>query len=312
MTLQQIQDALAVAQHGSLHAAARATGQTQPALTRSLRRLEEDLGAPLFERHARGVRPNEYGRRFLVHARTLVAQARSARDSVAQMLGQRQGRVVFGISVAPSILLAAPAIARFRAAFPEVELHSRNGLFHALSAPLREGGIDFLICPLPVGPADPQFEVRPLMRSQLVMVARRGHPRARARSLAALADTPFVVGGPRGQPGAGIYDALEGTGLDAPRIALRTDALIDTIAMVAASDCLALLPLALLRSGLLRDRLVRVPVKDPLPVYQVGLFRRAGVPLTPAADRLVVEFEREAAYRGEAAAALRGPGRDGR
>jgi len=63
-------------------------------------RLEADLGAPLFERHARGVRPNEYGRRFLVHARAMVAEARSAREAVAQMLGLRQGRVVFGISVA--------------------------------------------------------------------------------------------------------------------------------------------------------------------------------------------------------------------
>jgi len=145
------------------------------------------------------------------------------------------------------------------------------------------------------------------MRSQMVLVARRGHPRARARSLAALAGSPFVVGGPRGQPGAGIYELLEGAGLDAPRIELRTDGLIDTIAMVAATDCLALLPSALLRSGLLRERLVRVPVRGALPSYQVGLFRRAAVPPTPAAHRLAVEFEREAAYLGGGAAAPAGP-----
>ena len=56
MTLQQVLDFLAVAEHGGLHAAARSRGQTQPALSRSLRRLEADLGAPLFERHGRRLR----------------------------------------------------------------------------------------------------------------------------------------------------------------------------------------------------------------------------------------------------------------
>ena len=55
MTLQQMNDFVAVVQHGSLHAAARATGQAQSALSKSLRRLEESMGTPLFVRHARGV-----------------------------------------------------------------------------------------------------------------------------------------------------------------------------------------------------------------------------------------------------------------
>ncbi len=296
MTLQQIRDVLAVAQHGSLHAAARATGQTQPALTRSIQRLERDLGAALFERHARGVRPNATGRHFLVHARRLAAEADSARDAVAQLAGGRRGRVVFGVSAAASILLVPPAIARFRGAFPEVALHSRSGLHHTLAPALREGELDFMVCPMPRGPADAQLVVRPLIRSQMVMVARRGHPRARARRLAALADAAFAVGGPPGLPGGGIHEVFERAGLGAPRIELRTDGLVDTLAMVAGTDCLALLPSALLRSGLLRDTLVVVPLQDELPAYQVGLFERVGVPPTPAVRRLTVEIEREAAY----------------
>jgi DNA-binding transcriptional LysR family regulator len=302
VTLQQIRDVLAVAQHGSLHAAARATGQTQPALTRSIQRLERDLGAPLFERHARGVRPNATGRHFLVHARRLAAEADSARDAVAQLAGERRGRVVFGVSAAPSILLVPAAIARFRRAFPEVALHGRGGLYHTLAPALREGELDFMICPMPRGPADAQLAVRPLIDSQMVMVARRSHPRARSRRLAALADAAFVVGGPPGLPGGGIHEVFERAGLGAPRIELRTDGLVDTLAMVAGSDCLALLPSALLRSGLLRERLVVVPLQDALPAYQVGLFERAGAPPTPAARRLMVEIEREAEYSQSPAA----------
>jgi DNA-binding transcriptional LysR family regulator len=298
ITLQQFRDALAVAQHGSLNAAARSTGQTQPGLSRSLQRLEQDLGAPLFERHARGVRPTEYGRRFLVHARRTVAEAQRARDTVAQMVGQQRGRVEYGVSAAAAILLAPPAIARFRRAHPEVELASRSGLYHSLAPGLRDGQLDFVVCPVPQGVADPQFASRRLMRSQMVMVARKGHPRAHARRLETLRDASFVVAAPRGLPGAGIYELMERHGLGTPRIELRTDGLIDTIGMVAASDCLALMPSALLRSGLLRERLVVLPVSDELPAYDVAAFHRAAVPLAPAADALLTEIEREAAYLG--------------
>lgn len=297
MTLQQVLDFLAVTQHGSLHAAARASGQTQPALTKSLRRLEQSLGAPLFDRHAKGMQANDFGRLFLVHARRVAAEAQRARDAMDQSLGQRRGRVEFGISAAASLLLAPPAIGRFRREFPDVELRSRSGLYHSLAPLLRDGQLDFAICPLPADSVEPPFETRTLLQSSMRLVARRDHPLARARSLAALAGARFVVGGPRGQPGGGIYEVFERAGLGLPRVELHTDGLVDSAALVAGSDCLGLLPAALMESGLLRERLVVVPVADALPVYTVALFRRAMTPPTPAAQALATQFEREAAYR---------------
>lgn len=297
MTLQQVFDFLAVAQHGSVHAAARATGQTQPALTKSLRRLEVDLGAPLFVRHAKGVQATDYGQRFLAHAQRLAAEAQRARDAMAQMVGGHRGRVEYGISAAASILLAPPAIKRFRRAYPEVELRCRSGLYHTLAPALRDGRLDFAICPLPPDVSDPQFASRTLLHSRMVMCARKDHPMARARSLQSLQQASFTVAAPPGLPGGGIYAVFERAGLGAPRIELHTDGLIDTIAFVAGSDCLALMPEALLRSGLLRERLVVLPIADPLPTYDVVLFQRSAVPLTPAAEELVKQFEREAAYQ---------------
>lgn len=296
MTLQQVLDFLAVAQHGSLHAAARATGQTQPALTKSLQRLERSLGTPLFERHARGVRVNAFGKHFLAHARRLVGETQRARDSMAQLLGERLGRVEYGISAAASVLLAPAAIRRFRRCYPDIELRSRSGLYHTLAQPLRDGQFDFMICPLPENPPDPQLAVRTLFESQMLMVARHDHPLARVRNLQALARTSFAVAAPRGQPGAGIYQVFERAGLGIPKVELHTDGLIDTAAFVAATDCLALMPAALMCSGLLRERLAVVPITEPLPSYAVGLFQRAAVPPTPAAGELMTQFEREAEY----------------
>ena len=297
MTLQQVIDFLHIVQHGGLHAAAHATGQTQPALTKSLRRLEQSLGAPLFDRHAKGMQVNALGRSFVPHARRIAAEAQRARDAVGQALGQQRGRVEFGISAAASLLLAPPAIQRFRREFADVDLYSRGGLYHSLAPLLREGQLDFAVCPVPPGAADTLFAARTLIQSQMVLVARREHPLARVRSLAAVAGASFVIGGPRGLPGGGIHGVFEAAGLGAPRIELHSDTLTESIAMVAGSDCLALLPAALMRSGLLRERLAVVPIGDELPSYHVALFQRRHVALTPAAASLAAQFERESVYR---------------
>lgn len=296
MRLQQVLDFLAVTQHGSLHAAARASGQTQPALTKSLRRLETGLGVALFVRHAKGMQPTEFGQRFLLHAQRLAAEASQARDALAQLVGERRGRVAYGISAAASILLAPAAIRRFRQSYAEVELRCRSGLYHTLAPLLRDGALDFAICPLPSDPPDTQFACTTLMHSQMVLVARREHPLAAVRSLAALQQAAFTVAAPPGQPGAGIFALFELAGLAPPRVELHTDGLIDTLAFVAGSDCLAMVPAALAQTGLLRERLVVLPVADELPRYEVVLFTRRAVPLTPAAAELVKQLAREAEY----------------
>jgi hypothetical protein len=60
----------------------------------------------------------------------------------------------------------------------------------------------------------------------MALVARRQNPRARVRSLHALKDAAFVVGAPRGVPGAGIYEAFKRAGLGVPKVEVQTDSLI--------------------------------------------------------------------------------------
>lgn len=302
MTLQQMKDFLSIVDHGSLHAAARATGQTQPALTRSLRRLETALGAPLLDRHARGMEPNAFGRSYVSHVRRIVADVQRAQDAMREALGQQAGRVTFGISAAASILLAPQAVKRFRREFPLTELRSRAGLYHSLVPLLRDGQLDFFISPMPAGPVDPQLASRTLIDSQMVLVARRDHAKAISDRLQDVSQERFVIGGPRGQPGAGIFDVFEAAGLPPPQIEVQTDGLLDSAAMVAGSDCLALLPAALMRSGLLHKLLVVLPITDGLPAYTVAMFERAQVPPTAAAAALAVQFERESAYLRQSAA----------
>ena len=82
MKIHHLRDVLAVAEHGSLRAAARHLGVAQPALTRSIRELERELGAILFERSVSGVVVTAVGERFIRRANAAHSELLRARDEV--------------------------------------------------------------------------------------------------------------------------------------------------------------------------------------------------------------------------------------
>ena len=107
MKLSQLRDVLAVAETGSLRAAGRHLGIAQPAITRSIREIEQELGATLFERHAKGVRLTEIGHAFLARAQAIQAELLRAKDEVDQLRGRMSGKVSIALSTA-SIMSCCP------------------------------------------------------------------------------------------------------------------------------------------------------------------------------------------------------------
>src|ERR687897_2157402 len=96
MTLQQLSYFLAAAEHGSFSAAAESLHMAQPSLSEQIRRLEAELGVPLFARSGRGLRLTEAGRLFLPNAERTVEAAREAAASVQEVREITGGPVAFG------------------------------------------------------------------------------------------------------------------------------------------------------------------------------------------------------------------------
>lgn len=118
---------LAVVNHGTFTAAARATHRAQPRVSAHVAALEEALNVRLLDRGARGVAVTEAGSRLLPHARAVLAEVRAGMDSVESLAGALQGTVIVGSFPGASGVLLAPLIKRFREEHTGVSIDLHEG-----------------------------------------------------------------------------------------------------------------------------------------------------------------------------------------
>lgn len=294
MRIPQLRLLLTVAETGSLRASAQALNLTQPALTKALKLLEDELGAPLVVRTPHGARLAPAGEIVAARAATALRELERAREEVAAWAGSTDARVAVGLSPAASVLLAPAAVARLASRWPQVQVRLVDALYPRAFALVRSGELDFAIGPAPDDRTDRDLTLRPLLESHTVVVVRRGHPLARSRTLAALAEARWVLTGPPGGPGDPATLGFEALGLAAPRAWLSCESFATVLAMVTGLDVVCAMPQPFFERHGARLDLVRVPVADALPVSTVHAVWRTDAPLTLAAQRLLDAFVQEA------------------
>jgi DNA-binding transcriptional LysR family regulator len=193
MKLHQIQALVAVADAGSIRAAARVVGLSQAAVTKALRELESEARLPLLSRTASGVALTAAGQRMLGHARLVVGQLARASEELATLRGEGVGRLC--ISVTPWIMLTflSRVLLRFRERMPGVQVEIFEGLTAVALPRLREGTLDFAVGPFTAAMSTQEFECEPLLAYTSCVIARRGHPCAQACKLHDLLGQDWVV-----------------------------------------------------------------------------------------------------------------------
>lgn len=284
MKLNQFRNVLEIAERGSLRAAARSLQFAQPALTRSLQELEHEIGGPLFERQARGMVLTPLGEAFVRRARTVLEDVRRIREEAEQMRGGGAGQIVAGLSIAAHMQLLPNALRIFRQRYPGVDLNIIEGFYPTVEKALLEGTMDFYIGP----EADPTFapglQQIVLSPNERIVIGRKNHPLARARSLKELSDAEWA-NNTITQPADGELSALFAEhGLGTPRLAMRTQSALSLLVALASSDLLAMVPRQWERFELMGETLQMVPIRERLSAPRLVLIRRAAMPLTPAAE----------------------------
>lgn len=281
MRLRQIEDFLAVVESGGIRAAARKRGVSQPAITKSVRRLETDIGAQLVQRTPRGVLLTSSGRAFFARARAAQLELRRA-EAEAATGANGAGSVAFGVGPTAGVLVVPAALAEFRKQFPDARLRILEGMGPQLGPLVRDGTLDFAVCVRQQVQADPALAFKPLFNHQLVVAARKGHPLRNARSLRDLVGAEWVtmVG-----PGPNtVSNTFAAAGLAMPRSTVQVESLRLLSALIEQSDMLGILTSRLLARAFAGDSLVAIPIADKLPSHTTHLVTRAEIPLSrPAA-----------------------------
>jgi DNA-binding transcriptional LysR family regulator len=280
--LSQIRDFISIVEAGSIRAAARGRGVSQPTMTKSMRRLEEELGVRLVQRTTQGIVPTPSGRAFLARARAVQAELRKADEELAELAGERGGTAAFGVS-ATAALVIPDALVRFRNQHPHAYVRIVEGAVPVLLPLLRDETLDFVLGPKIPGKNDAQFRSRPLFRLPLVVAGRRGHPLRTARSLRELADAQWLLFSASGWPGAMLERAFTAAGIPRPRSLIQCESYAAAIDLLVSTDTLGLIPPQQLAEPAARGLLQEVAVTEPIPPVSFVMLARADVPLTPVA-----------------------------
>lgn len=189
MDLARLRYFVAVVEAGSFSRGAAALHMSQPALSRQVLLLEQEVGQPLLVRTGRGAEPTEAGLALLGHARGIFELTERARADMRDRHASPHGRVVIGLPPRVAHVLTADLVERFRASYPDAVICVVEGLSIRLREWLVAGTLDIAILFDP--PASPQIQEETLAREPLVLVGPKPLPR-RIR-LADVAALPLVM-----------------------------------------------------------------------------------------------------------------------
>ncbi|MGD9943717.1 MAG: LysR substrate-binding domain-containing protein [Burkholderiaceae bacterium] len=307
MKLSALRDFLAAADRGSLRAAARQMGSAQPAISHSIQELEKELGVPLFERHSTGVSLTPMGGIFQRRARAVFNELRHAREELDQLRGLVHGHLTVALSSVPHVSLLPYALSRFRQRYPQVKMEIIDAVYPNVEAQLRDGSIDCYIGPAPDEPA-PGLLVEKLFDNTRVIVGRKGHPLAHARSLRELVDAEWITTSITHKAEEELGPLFAQHGLPSPKLVLQAHSALSFQAVMAYSDLLMMLPVQWIRSPLLKSAVRPIHVRELLPAPPICLVRYTALPLTPAAEYFCDLMRRAARHEERAAQSLAAPG----
>ena len=193
-TLKQLEQFIAVAEHGNVSAAARELFISQPTLSSSIARLERSLSLTLLIRHhARGVSLTPAGADFLVRARSLIDHAQEIETDVRELRDSVSGAITVGCFVTLAPFFVPRLISRLKEDHPELSVYLTEGTLDTLQQQLKSGHLEMaLLYALELDATLESEDLTVIQPHVLLPVAHR-LARQRSVSLKAIQDEPMIL-----------------------------------------------------------------------------------------------------------------------
>jgi len=298
--LNDLQAFRAVAELKNFRKAAEALHVSQPAFSRRIEKLEEALGVRLLDRTTRRVSLTSVGRDFDRKVQELLDELDHTLLGIRGVAATRMGEVTIACVPSTVYYFLSQVISRYHERYPKIRVKvfdaSANEVLSAVSRGEADFGLNF------VGAKEPDIEFKPLLEERFVAACRRDHPLAKKRRVnwTELGQYDYISVSKASGNRLLLDQALSGLP-GRPQSIYETQHVTTMLGLVEAGLGVAAVP-----SSAMPDAdhplLVSVPLFDPVITRKIGLIRRKGRTLSPAAQQLYAFFSEMKAKRGKPAA----------
>jgi DNA-binding transcriptional LysR family regulator len=278
MDMRQLRQFMAVVEHGNVRRAADHINLSQPALTKSIHNLEDELGVQLFTRGPRGVAPTIYGEILLPHARLLRNGGERAVAEIQAVKAGHVGHLRLGVANF-SISFLPRVIAQLLATTPGLSFDIVDGTYEGLTALVREGVLDAVASGFPMVHREDLVHEE-LVAGEFAVVCRPDHPilAERRKSLPLLAKQRWIVPNRPQQIVESLEYAFRTAGAEPPKPVITSGSMSFLKAVLCEGEFLTLLPRGVVRQELESGTLVTIPFKGfPVPTAEGMIYRADAV-----------------------------------
>ncbi|MHC8365581.1 LysR family transcriptional regulator [Pseudomonas sp. ZT5P21] len=278
MTPRRLRQFLVLIEHAHFGRAAKALGVSQPALSKSIQLLEQELGVTLFDRRTEGVVLTAFGHALREKSQRLLMAEEDLRRDIALLAGGDIGALKVALGPYPSITSGYPGIARLHARHPHLKVTAHVAGWRDVAHQVANGVVDLGIAEISALQDRKEFHCELLGEHQGRLFCRPGHPllSQRTLSLAQTLDYPWVASriplrlaghlSPATLGCAGAYDTVNGDFVPA----IEIDVPMQIVQFVENSDALAVGTLSSFERELIAREIV------PLPIHDQALYTRYG------------------------------------
>jgi DNA-binding transcriptional LysR family regulator len=303
LKLQQLAHALALNRFGNFRRAATALHLSQPALSRSIRSLEESLGVMLFERHGAQVKPTLYGEALLRRAEKILEQSDELKREMQLLQGLEAGGLAVAMGAFAAELSGSRAVGELLRLHPSIRCQLRLTSWREVTDLVATRAVDVGLAEISTVIGSDDLRIEPLGQHEMVIYCRQGHPLLDRSPLTRCDLDAFpqalIRVPPRGAnrvPGMGFRDAEHGD--QVPHVEL--DELTTARTIVLESDALSTATAVQLEPWLRSGQLRVLPFRANWLRLNYGFISLRDRMLSPAAElfmRLVRQIEAEVAAR---------------
>ena len=283
---------LAAYQHRSIGKACRELGLSQPALSKTIRRLEDELRVPLFQRTPVGIEPTSYGHSLARRAKIIRNEIGRAISEIETLRGHMGGEARIGIGPALAASLVSDLLASFLRDRPQMVVHLLEGLYEPLSEAVMTGRFDFAVTTRPSAPISADLSATLLFKDRFVFAASAKHPLAKKRRIQPndLIEFPWVLPPRGGLLWPRVVDVFERVGLRAPEPQVETNSSGCMMSLLRAGSFLSLVPQHLVDYSVKRQEIAVLRVSNLEFDRDVIVLRRADSALAPAPEAFLAHL----------------------